>query len=138
MIFAGGRIAIVTNARAGDADALSLTVGQHDVTSVGYPRLVRGNTILNSVNCPGSVSTSLFAGALARMQQHVLDDGIGALAVLHDFFEVVLQHLGEFVDFLPKPVGQGSGFEQVIQFVGAECRPGCALLAPHLKPNRLE
>src|SRR4029077_12420972 len=29
------------------------------------------------------------AGALPRMQQHVLDDGIGALAVLHDLVEVI-------------------------------------------------
>ena len=36
------------------------------------------------------VDRPLLARALARMQQHVLDDGIGALAVLHDLFEVAL------------------------------------------------
>ena len=32
------------------------------------------------------------------MQQHVFDDGIGALAVLHDLFEVAVQHVHELVD----------------------------------------
>ena len=35
----------------------------------------------------------VLAGTLARMQQHVLDDGIGALAVLHDLVEIALQHV---------------------------------------------
>jgi hypothetical protein len=30
----------------------------------------------------------VLAGVLARMQQHVLDDGIGALAVLHHLVEI--------------------------------------------------
>ena len=29
----------------------------------------------------------------ARVQQHVLDDGIGALAVLHDLVEIALQRI---------------------------------------------
>ena len=37
------------------------------------------------------VGGPVLAAALARMQQHVLDDGVGALAVLDDFFEIVLQ-----------------------------------------------
>ena len=44
----------------------------------------------------------MFARALARMQQHVLDDRIGALAVLHHLFEIALQHMREFVDLLPR------------------------------------
>src|SRR5262249_53181154 len=40
------------------------------------------------------------ARALARMQQHVLDDGVGALAVLHDPSEVVLQRASQLFDFL--------------------------------------
>ena len=43
----------------------------------------------------------VLAGTLARMQQHVLDDGVGALAVLDDLFEVVLQQARQFVDFFP-------------------------------------
>ena len=34
----------------------------------------------------------------ARMQQHVLDDRVGALAVLHDLVEIALQHIGDLVD----------------------------------------
>ena len=34
----------------------------------------------------------VLARSFARMQQHVLDDGVGALAVLHDLFEIALQH----------------------------------------------
>src|SRR5215831_6843768 len=34
--------------------------------------------------------------ALARMQQHVLDNGIGAPAVLHDLVEIVAQGVGQF------------------------------------------
>ena len=41
----------------------------------------------------------VLAGALARMQQHVLDDRVGALAVLHDLFEIALQHIGDLGDF---------------------------------------
>ena len=36
--------------------------------------------------------------AFARVQQHVLDDGIGALAVLHDLVEIALQRIRQFVD----------------------------------------
>ena len=40
----------------------------------------------------------VFARALARMQQHVLDDRVGALAVLHDLVEIALQHIGNLAD----------------------------------------
>ena len=36
--------------------------------------------------------------AFARVQQHVLDDGIGALAVLHDLVEIAPQRIRQFVD----------------------------------------
>jgi len=45
------------------------------------------------------------------MQQHVLDDGIGALAVLDDLFEVVFQQAREFVDFVPQLFAEHGGFE---------------------------
>ena len=41
---------------------------------------------------------SVFARAFAGVQQHVLDDGIGTLAVLYDFFEIASQSLRQFVD----------------------------------------
>ena len=34
------------------------------------------------------------------MQQHVLDDGVGALAVLHDLVEIALQHIGNLADLV--------------------------------------
>jgi hypothetical protein len=60
----------------------------------------------------------VLAGAFARMQQHVLDDGVGALAVLDDFFEIVFQHGRQFVDFRPDLVAERGGLEHVIQFIG--------------------
>ena len=35
---------------------------------------------------------------LTRMQQHVLDDRIGALAVLYDLVEIALQRVGDLAD----------------------------------------
>ena len=52
------------------------------------------------------VGGPMLAGAFARMQQHVLDDGVGALAVLDDFFEIVLEHAGQLADFLAHLVGE--------------------------------
>jgi hypothetical protein len=36
--------------------------------------------------------------ALTGMQQHVLDDRVRALAVLHDFIEIATQRIGQLVD----------------------------------------
>ena len=47
------------------------------------------------VDIDGPVLTRAFA----RVQQHVLDDGIGTLAVLHDLVEIALQRVRQFVDF---------------------------------------
>ena len=60
--------------------------------------------------------------AFTRVQQHVLDDGIGALAVLHDLVEIALQRIRQFVDFaraLIVEVGTGQGVLQFVdQFAG--------------------
>jgi hypothetical protein len=40
------------------------------------------------------------------MQQHVLDDGIGALAVLYDLLQIVLQHPRQFVDLAANLAGE--------------------------------
>ena len=45
------------------------------------------------------IDKPVLARAFARVQQHVLDDGIGALAVLHDLVEIALQRIRQFVDF---------------------------------------
>ena len=44
------------------------------------------------------IDRSVLTGAFAREEQHVLDDGIGAFAVLHDFVEVALQRIGNLAD----------------------------------------
>ena len=45
------------------------------------------------------VDRTKLARAFSRMQQHVLDDGVGPLAVLHNPFEVAAQGAGELPDF---------------------------------------
>ena len=43
------------------------------------------------------IDDPVFPRAFARMQQHVLDDGIGTLAVLHDLVEIAAQCIGQLV-----------------------------------------
>jgi hypothetical protein len=52
------------------------------------------------------MSAEALAGALARMQQHVLDDGISSLAVLNDLLDVLFEKTGQFIgaDFLGEAV----------------------------------
>ena len=42
----------------------------------------------------------MLARPFARMQQHVLDDGIRALAMLDDLFEIAAQRIGQIRDIL--------------------------------------
>src|SRR3954469_10399071 len=56
-------------------------------------------------------------GSLARMQQHVLDDRIGALAVLNHLFQVALQHLGQLLDLFPDAVAESGRLEGLAQLV---------------------
>jgi hypothetical protein len=44
------------------------------------------------------IDRPVLAGALPRMQQHVLDDRVGALAVLYDLVEIALQHVRDLAD----------------------------------------
>ena len=44
------------------------------------------------------IDRPVLSRALTRMQQHVLDDRIGALAVLHNLVEIALQRIGDFAD----------------------------------------
>ena len=53
----------------------------------------------------------MFTGTLARMQQHVLDDGVSALAVLHDPPEV--QGTSQLFDFLAELASQCDWLEYV-------------------------
>ena len=41
---------------------------------------------------------SVLSRALSGMQQHVLDDCVGTLAMLHDLVEIALQRIGDLVD----------------------------------------
>ena len=59
------------------------------------------------------------------MQQHVLDDGIGALAVLHDLVEIVAQRVGQFGDFSAPLFVERSrlrGFLQLVDQFGGNTR----------------
>jgi hypothetical protein len=51
------------------------------------------------------------------MQQHVLDDRVGALAVLHDLIEVALQCIGDFADLCAKLVVEMSASKRFPQFI---------------------
>ena len=62
------------------------------------------------------------------MQQHVLDDGIGALAVLHHLFEIVLQEAGQFADVFPYAVLERDRLQHLVQLVGQFRRECCEIV----------
>ena len=64
------------------------------------------------------VGRPVLAAALARMQQHVLHDGVGALAVLDYLFEIVLQKARQFIDFRTDLVSDRCRLQDIVQFVG--------------------
>ena len=63
------------------------------------------------------VDDPMLAGALARMQQHVLDDAVGALAVLDDLVEIAAQHVRQLVDLLARLVVDCEPLQGVLQLV---------------------
>ena len=63
------------------------------------------------------VGRPTLAGTLARMQQHVLDDGVGALAVLHDLFEIAFQHLRQLADLAALLLSSAALEQALRQFV---------------------
>ena len=63
------------------------------------------------------IDKPVLAGAFARVQQHVLDDGIGTLAVLDDLVEIAAQSIGQFVYLGPRFSSKGTAFSSVPQFV---------------------
>jgi hypothetical protein len=63
------------------------------------------------------ISRTLFARALARMQEHVLHNGIGPLTVLHNLAEVVLQQAGQLIHLRAEGIIEYGGPERVLQFV---------------------
>ena len=59
------------------------------------------------------------------MQQHVLDDRVGALAVLYNFVEIALQRIGDLVDLgalLAVEVGAAKCFPQLINQLNTDSR----------------
>ena len=59
----------------------------------------------------------VFAGAFARVQQHVLDDGIGTLAVLHDLVEIALQRIRNLADLGSQLAVEVRACKRLPQFV---------------------
>ena len=71
------------------------------------------------------IDRPVFARAFARMQQHVLDDGIGALAVLHDLVEIALQRIRNLIDLGAQLCRRGAllqGLPQFIDQLGGDAR----------------
>ena len=70
------------------------------------------------------IDRPVLAGALTRMQQHVLDDGVGALAVLHDLVEIALQHIGNLADLGAQLAVEVCAGKRLAQFVNEFDRDG--------------
>ena len=79
--FAGGRIKGPLHS---DLEALLLGAG----TMIGEIEALLDERV--------DIDQPMFARSFARMQQHVLDDGVGALAVLNDLVEIVAQGVRQF------------------------------------------
>ena len=63
------------------------------------------------------IDQPMFARSLARVQQHVLDDGVRALAVLNDLVEVVAQSVRQFNDFTARLIIARHSAKGLPQFV---------------------
>ena len=70
------------------------------------------------------VDRPMLARSLARMQEHVLDDRIGALAVLHHLFKIALQHPSELIDLFARSGIERGVLEHFVQFVDQFRRKG--------------
>src|SRR5262249_45817 len=45
------------------------------------------------------INHPMLTGALARVLQHILDNGIRAFAMMHDLVEIALEQVGQFFNF---------------------------------------
>ena len=70
------------------------------------------------------VDRPMLSRALARMQQHVLDDRIRAFAVLHDFIEIALQHIRNRSDLCAQLAVKVRASKRFPQFVNEFDRDG--------------
>ena len=59
----------------------------------------------------------MLARALTGVQQHVLHDGVGALAVLNDLVEITLQRVREFNNLRTFVIVQGRSLNGVSQLL---------------------
>jgi hypothetical protein len=57
------------------------------------------------------------SGTLTRMQEHILDDGIGTLAMLHDLVEIALKHVRNLADLSLKLAVKLGRSERFAQFI---------------------
>jgi hypothetical protein len=51
------------------------------------------------------------------MQEHALDDRIGALAMLHDLFEIATQHIGQLFELGVRSRINGYSAQSILQLV---------------------
>ena len=63
------------------------------------------------------IDEPVFTRAFARVQQHVLDDSISALAVLHNLVEIAPQSLRQFVDLGTWLVIEYNAFQSLPQVI---------------------
>jgi hypothetical protein len=108
------------------------------LAGVGVQRSFQSNVkalFLSSRPMPGEIEGLLdegidvddpvFTRAFARVQQHVFDDGIGALTMLDDLVEVALQGIGNLADLcsqLAVEVRPGQRLPQIINQFNRDAR----------------
>jgi hypothetical protein len=63
------------------------------------------------------IDQPVLAAASARMQKHVLDDGIGPLAVLHDFLQIIFHKRAELVQLAAHVGWDGKRGEGLVDLV---------------------
>ena len=81
----------------------SPAVGSKDFSRVDIEALFLGSRAMIGkiealLNQGIDIDRPEFSGTMTRMQQHVLDDGVGAPAVLHDLIKIASQRIGDLAD----------------------------------------
>ena len=64
-----------------------------------------------------NIDRPVLSGALTRMQQHVLDDRIGTLAVLYDLVEIAPQRVGQLFNLAARFMVDRYTVQGVLQFI---------------------
>src|SRR3954452_2984209 len=63
------------------------------------------------------VDAATLSGALARVEKHVLDDGVGTPAMLDDPAEVAFEHPRDLLDLGPERAIEGCGLDRFVEFL---------------------